>query len=272
MKYNILLFTVFTFVTQLLYGQEKYTIRGEFPDHSLDNEYILLYKQSALLGESKRLKEAFIDSILVVDKEFYYEGTINRKPFLASISCSKGNRFRYNTTFVVEPGDIQLRIVDWNSEGNVAGTPINDSYNLYVIERGKVVNKMRFGGTERGETTNYTKEDKSASIVDAYKYAQEGKILFLEKYAQYPDVVRYWLAMCIDPINPVVRESYLSRFLHIVDLMPKVDRDILLAWRDYRVKLKEYLEKVAALKDCLDVNKPRFIEVISNDSFINNGK
>ena len=54
--------------------------------------------------------------------------------------------------------------------------------------------------------------------------------------------------------------------------MPKVDRDILLAWRDYRVKLKEYLEKVAALKDCLDVNKPRFIEVISNDSFINNGK
>lgn len=117
---GILLIIVFVSIVQLSYGQERYTIRGEFPDHSLDNEYILLYEQSALLGESERMKQAFIDSILVVNKKFHYEGTIHRKPFLASLSCSKGRHFRYNTTFVVEPGDIQLRIVDWES--------IRDSY------------------------------------------------------------------------------------------------------------------------------------------------
>lgn len=78
---GILLIIVFVSIVQLSYGQERYTIRGEFPDHSLDNEYILLYEQSALLGESERMKQAFIDSILVVNKEFHYEGTIHRKPF-----------------------------------------------------------------------------------------------------------------------------------------------------------------------------------------------
>ena len=65
MKYkSVLLIAVFVCIAQLFYGQERYTIRGEFPDHSLDNEYVLLYDRSALQGESERLKEAFIDSIL----------------------------------------------------------------------------------------------------------------------------------------------------------------------------------------------------------------
>ena len=44
MKYkSVLLIAVFVCIAQLFYGQERYTIRGEFPDHSLDNEYVLLY-------------------------------------------------------------------------------------------------------------------------------------------------------------------------------------------------------------------------------------
>ena len=65
--------------------------------------------------------------------------------------------------------------------------------------------------------------------------------------------------VCIDPTNSVAKETNLPRFLHIVDLMPEVDRDILLAWREYRIKLKEYQEKTKALRDSLDANKPRFI-------------
>lgn len=260
---GILLIIVFVSIVQLSYGQERYTIRGEFPDHSLDNEYILLYEQSALLGESERMKQAFIDSILVVNKEFHYEGTIHRKPFLASLSCSKGRHFRYNTTFVVEPGDIQLRIVDWEGEGKVSGTLINDDYNTYIIERGNQVKRMMcLLGTEREDITKrntHKKDDKSVSFINAYTYAEEGKSLFLEKYAQYPDVIRYWLALYIDPTNSVAKETNLPRFLHIVDLMPEVDRDILLAWREYRIKLKEYQEKTKALRDSLDANKPRFI-------------
>ena len=56
MKYkSVLLIAVFVCIAQLFYGQERYTIRGEFPDHSLDNEYVLLYDRSALQGESERL-------------------------------------------------------------------------------------------------------------------------------------------------------------------------------------------------------------------------
>ena len=31
---------------QLFYGQEKYTIQGEFPDNSLDGKYIILTDKS----------------------------------------------------------------------------------------------------------------------------------------------------------------------------------------------------------------------------------
>ena len=87
----------------LSYGQKRYTIRGEFPDHSLDNEYVLLYDFSSLQGEYERSKQAFIDSILVVDKVFHYEGTINQEPFLALVLCSKSRYLKYSTTFIVEP-------------------------------------------------------------------------------------------------------------------------------------------------------------------------
>ena len=269
MKYNsILLIIVFVSIAQLAYGQEKYTIQGEFPDHSLDNEYILLYERSALPGESERSKQAFIDSILVVDKKFFYEGKIKRKPFLASISCNKGRHFRYNTTFVVEPGDIQLRIVDWESEGNVSGTLINDDYNMYIIEPGNQVDRMRFRRTEQEAMTKSGTHarDKYVSFRDAYTYAEEGRLFFLEKYAQYPDVIRYWLGVHIDPTNLLEKESNLARFLHIVDSMPKADRNILLAWREYRIKLKEYMEKVKTLRDSMSVNKPRFIETVPSSS------
>lgn len=269
MKYNsILLIIVFVSIAQLTYGQEKYTIQGEFPDHSLDNEYILLYERSALSGESERSKQAFIDSILVVDKKFFYEGKIKRKPFLASISCNKGRHFRYNTTFVVESGDIQLRIVDWESEGNVSGTLINNDYNTYIIEPGNEVDRMRFRRTEQEEITKSGThaKDKHVSFRDAYTHAEEGRLFFMEKYAQYPDVIRYWLGLHIEPANQVAKESNLARFLHIADLMPKADRDILLAWREYRIKLKEYMEKVKTLRDSMSANKPRFIETVPSSS------
>ena len=95
------------------------------------------YDFSSLQGEYERSKQAFIDSILVVDKVFHYEGTINQEPFLALVLCSKSRYLKYSTTFIVEPGNIQMRVVDWASDGDVSGTSINDDYNKYIIERGK---------------------------------------------------------------------------------------------------------------------------------------
>lgn len=102
---------------------------------------------------------------------------------------------------------------------------------------------------------------------DAYIHAEEGKFSFLEKYAQYPDVIRYWLALCIDATtDSVAGEPDLPQFLGIVDLMPQTDRDIFLAWREYRIKLSEYREKTKSLRDSLKANEPRFIETSPNSS------
>ena len=54
-----------------------------------------------------------------------------------------------------------------------------------------------------------------------------------------------------------------SKCLHILNLMPKADRDILLAWRDYTIKKEEYREKTKSLLDSIHNNAPRFIEAIS---------
>lgn len=265
MKYTrTLLIIVFASVVQLFYGQERYTISGEFPDRSLDGEYVFLYEHSALVEEPERMKQAFKDTILVVGNTFHYEGTLKRKPFLVSLSCSKGRQFRYNTSFVIEPGDIQLRIVDWGSEGNVSGAPINNDYNAYIIECKKQVDKMR---TKREEEAMKSDARLNALFRDAYIRSTEGCLLFGEKYAQYPDVIRSWLAMYIDPINQTAGdEAILSRFLHVVDLMPEAERDILLAWREYRTELQEHMVKARALRDSLEAKRPRFIEVVPNHS------
>ena len=232
----------------LSYGQKRYTIRGEFPDHSLDNEYVLLYDFSSLQGEYERSKQAFIDSILVVDKVFHYEGTINQEPFLALVLCSKSRYLKYSTTFIVEPGNIQMRVVDWASDGDVSGTSINDDYNKYIIERGKQL--VRRVGSEM-------------CIRDrVYTYAEEGKFIFLEKYAMYPNVVRYWLSFYLNG-RRASKSPVFSKCLHILNLMPKADRDILLAWRDYTIKKEEYREKTKSLLDSIHNNAPRFIEAIS---------
>ena len=214
------------------------------------------------------MKQAFKDTILVVGNTFHYEGTLKRKPFLVSLSCSKGRQFRYNTSFVIEPGDIQLRIVDWGSEGNVSGAPINNDYNAYIIECKKQVDKMLYlMRTKQEEEAMKSDARLNALFRDAYIRSTEGCLLFGEKYAQYPDVIRSWLAMYIDPINQTAGdEAILSRFLHVIDLMPEVERDILLAWREYRTELQEHMAKARALKDSLDAKRPRFIEVVPNHS------
>ena len=93
MKYSsILLIIAFVSIAQQFYGQEKYTIWGELPDHSLDNSYLRLVNNSAIGQEYERMKHSFIDSILVVDGKFHYEGVLSQKPFLAYLSSARTGR------------------------------------------------------------------------------------------------------------------------------------------------------------------------------------
>lgn len=126
---------IFVSIAQLFYGQEKYTIRGELPDHSLDNSYLRLINSSALSQEKERIKHLFIDSILVVDGKFHYEGVLLQKPFLAYLFSARTGRnmLDFGMYFIVEPGNIHIRITDWADEGVVSGTPINEDYNTYMV-------------------------------------------------------------------------------------------------------------------------------------------
>lgn len=229
-----LFFFIFVSMAQLFNGQEKYTIHGALPDHSLDNSYLRLTNSSALSQEKERIKHLFIDSILVVDGKFHYEGVLSQKPFLAYLSSARTGRnmLDLGLYYIVEPGNIHIRIANWADEGVVSGTPINEDYNTYMID------------TRR---------------------SMENQLLFLEKYAQYPDVVRFHLSFLLNG-RRMSRDPNFPKYLQILDRMPKADRDILLAWLDYTIKREEYREKTKPLLDSIRNNAPRFIETIPSNS------
>ena len=232
MKKYLFIF-IFVSIAQLFYGQEKYTIQGELPDHSLDNSYLRLTNSSALSQEKERIKHLFIDSILVVDGKFHYEGVLSQKPFLAYLSSARTGRnmLDLGLYFIVESGNIHIRIANWADEGVVSGTPINEDYNTYIITR----------------------------------RSMENQLLFLEKYAQYPDVVRFHLSFLLNG-RRMSRDPNFPKYLQILDRMPKADRDILLAWLDYTIKKYEYEKKTKPLLDSIRNNAPRFIETIPSNS------
>ena len=59
MKKYLFIF-IFVSIAQLFYGQGKYTIQGELPDHSLDNSYLRLVNNSAIGQEYERMKHSYI--------------------------------------------------------------------------------------------------------------------------------------------------------------------------------------------------------------------
>ena len=232
MKKYLFIF-IFVSIAQLFYGQGKYTIQGELPDHSLDDSYLRLTNSSALSQEKERIKHLFIDSILVVDGKFHYEGVLSQKPFLAYLysAGTKRNMLDLGLYFIVEPGNIHIRIANWADEGVVSGTPINEDYNTYMITR----------------------------------RSMENQLLFLEKYAQYPDVVRFHLSFLLNG-RRMSRDPNFPKYLQILDRMPKADRDILLAGLDYTIKKYEYEKKTKPFLDSIRNNAPRFIETIPSNS------
>ena len=227
---RFLFLVFFVSIAQLFYGQEKYTITGELPDHSLDNTYLILRNMSALGEERKRASHAFIDSILIKNGKFVYEGVLFQKPFLSGIRSVKNSKI-LNELFVIEPGNIHIRISNWNNKTVVSGTPINEDYNTYML-------------VGKGDL--------------------EKQLCFLEKYASYPDVIRFHLSFHIEG-KKVSKKPYFSKCMQILDKMPEPDRSILLSWRDYTIQRDEYREKTKPLMDSIRNNAPRYVETVLKD-------
>lgn len=227
-RLSLLIF--FVSMVQLFYGQEKYTITGELPDHSLDDTYLCLSEMSALSEERERIHHAFRDSILIKDGKFVYEGVLSRKPFLASVYSLK-NRNLLSVMFVIEAGNIHIRVANWADEAVVSGTPINEDYNTYMINR---------------------------------KGNWDGRLYFFDKNASYPDVIRLHLSFHIKG-KKASENRYFPKLMQVVEKMPEPDRSILLAWRNYTIQRDEYREKTQPILDSIHKNRPRYVETFSGN-------
>ena len=269
MKEKLFFLIIIVFSAQLLLGQEKFTIRGEFPDNTLDGKYVLLIDKSYLLEERERQKQAYDNSIKikVIGKEFFYEGTVTRKPFFAQISYD-GPPFHKGTdiNLFVEPGNIYIRMVDWNDNANVSGTSINEDYNTYILEREAQWNAV-YWNRERRKMAKDSINIENCKLLDISETEQrsEGRFTFLEKYAKYPNVIRVMLARDLRTKYPI-GEPELSQYLRIIDLMPQADRDAFLSWWDYIMKEREFKKKSRMILDSLIGDPPRFIETIPSSS------
>ena len=269
MKEKLFFLIIIVFSAQLLLGQEKFTIRGEFPDNTLDGKYVLLIDKSYLLEEREGQKQAYDNSIKikVIGKEFFYEGTVTRKPYFAQISYD-GSSFHKETdiNLFVEPGNIYIRMVDWDTDANVSGTSINEDYNTYILEREAQWSAVYWNRDRRKVAEDSTKTENS-NLLDTSVTEQrsEGRFTFLEKYAKYPNVIRVMLARDLRTKYPI-RESELSQYLRIIDSMPQADRDVFLSWSDYVIKEQEFKTKTRIILDSLIGDPPRFIETIPSNS------
>ena len=269
MKEKLFFLIIIVFSAQLLLGQEKFTIRGEFPDNTLDGKYVLLIDKSYLLEEREGQKQAYDNSIKikVIGKEFFYEGTVTRKPYFAQISYD-GSSFHKETdiNLFVEPGNIYIRMVDWDTDANVSGTSINEDYNTYILERKAQWSAVYWNRDRRKMAEDSTKTENS-NLLDTSVTEQrsEGRFTFLEKYAKYPNVIRVMLARDLRTKYPI-RESELSQYLRIIDSMPQADRDVFLSWWDYIIKEQEFKKKTRIILDSLIGDPPRFIETIPSNS------
>ena len=269
MKEKLFFLIIIVFSAQLLLGQEKFTIRGEFPDNTLDGKYVLLIDKSYLLEEREGQKQAYDNSIKikVIGKEFFYEGTVTRKPFFAQISYD-APPFHKGTdiNLFVEPGNIYIRMVDWDTDANVSGTSINEDYNTYILERKAQWSAVYWNRDRRKMAEDSTKTENSKLLdTSLTEQRSEGRFTFLEKYAKYPNVIRVMLARDLRTKYPI-RESELSQYLRIIDSMPQADQDVFLSWWDYIIKEREFKKKTRIILDSLIGDPPRFIETIPSSS------
>jgi len=166
----------------------------------------------------------------------------------------------------VEPGNIYIRMVDWDTDANVSGTSINEDYNTYILEREVQWGAVYWNRDRRKVAEDSTKTENS-NLLDTSVTEQrsEGRFTFLEKYAKYPNVIRVMLARDLRTKYPI-RESELSQYLRIIDSMPQADRDVFLSWWDYIIKEQEFKKKTRIILDSLIGDPPRFIETIPSNS------
>lgn len=244
-----ILFFLLVFAPVFFYGQGKVVIHGEFPDNSLDGYYVYI----ARLHTLKQSETQIIDSVVTVKGKFSYERETNEEPFIANIHYGKGKiSYQVKTAnFIMEPGNIYIQIKDWNKMGTISGTPINEDYNTY-LQKNKVANwnrqlwlAKRFAGF-RNQTWTEEDEKEYASVMffkTDWKMENEVEMRFLEKYVQYPGVIRDLLFPRV-----LINETREATQL-ILEKMSETVRDTLCAqWDEMLRRMNEFQIKMDDLR------------------------
>ena len=188
------------------FGQ-KYTIRGTLPDHSFDNQYIILSKARLPLE-----KEEIIDSVKVKNGRFVFKGKTREEPFLARLNFSDNRRVP--DFLIIEPGKINVTVSRslfysgqsdssaYRYYSNVSGTPLNDEYNKEMIIPFQAVMSANTLGPKRDKVF---REGRFWTEADELAYREalpekliashlESKWNYLESHIQYPGVIAFFLA------------------------------------------------------------------------------
>ncbi|MCD8184972.1 MAG: DUF4369 domain-containing protein, partial [Rikenellaceae bacterium] len=236
MMFRSIFLILFLLLPYYLLAQNNFTVHGELPDNSLDGKYVYMGIPRLSLAENGPL----IDSVLVVNSEFQYTGSVD-DPFLAGLSL-RADYFGKFTFFIVEPGHIKIKITDWQQTGNVSGTPINEDYNLMVVEPTNLAEKIRqpwdVRRKEGFDNRTWTEDEEweymdSAILNVESEWARSGKIRFMEKYVGYPHVIRFLLW------NHIQSASQQAKVQHILDKLPEAVRDTLYVRQAQQIQLVE---------------------------------
>lgn len=81
----------------------------------------------------------------------------------------------------MEPGNIYIRMVDWDDNANVSGTSINEDYDTYILEREAQWNAV-YWNRERRKMAKDSTNIENCKLLDISETEQrsEGRFTFLE--------------------------------------------------------------------------------------------
>ena len=138
-------------------------------------------------------------------RNFFTKELSHESLFFAQISYD-GPSFHKATdiNLFVEPGNIYIRMVDWDTDANVSGTSINEDYNTYILEREVQWGAVYWNRDRRKMAEDSTKTENSKLLdISVTEQRSEGRFTFLRKYAKYPNVIRVMLARDLRTKYPI---------------------------------------------------------------------
>lgn len=112
---TILCATAITMLMAACAPKHQFTVDGTAADDQFNGKTAYLYNGQTV-----------VDSAVVSDHRFTFNGTVD-EPWLGTVYVS-GEAGRATLTFVVEPGNISLDVLD----DRLGGTPMNDSLSLFM--------------------------------------------------------------------------------------------------------------------------------------------